>query len=145
MNEAGSIIVRWVVFYAAWYVMNVIGYRKQFEKAGINKGIAFVPFLREVKVYQMSWDKKNMGLYWLIGNIGGIILTFVGAAAQIQIVGWIGVILVVYSQVLQIIRTFKQAKAFNRGGGTVAGLIFLDPIWNIVIGQSTSEYRGAVK
>lgn len=143
-SELTGIIVRWIIFYVIWYVLNAIGYRKQFQKAGIPPAIAFVPFLREVKVYQMTWKKKNMGLYWLIGNIGGILLTVVGAAANIQIIAWTGIILVVFSQVLQIMRTFKQAKAFNRGGGTVAGLIFLDPIWNVVIGQSTSEYKGAM-
>jgi hypothetical protein len=144
-SEQISILTTWIIFYAVWYILNAIGYRAQFKKAGLKAGLAFIPFVREMQVYKMSWAKKNMGLYWLIGNVGGIILTFVGASSGIQILAWIGVILVTASQVLQIIRCFKQSKSFGRSGGTTAGLVFLNPIWNVVIGRSTSEYKAAVR
>ncbi len=143
MTELTSIMTSWLVFYVIWYVLNAYGYMGQFRKAGMPKALAFIPFLREVQIYKMSWQKKNMGLAWLISTVGGIVLLFVGANTGVQILAWVGFILLIASVVLQIIRDVKQAKAFNCGGGMIASLILVNPIANVVLARNTADYKGA--
>jgi hypothetical protein len=142
MTQTTTIYVTWGVFYLVWYILNVIGYKGEFKKAGVSAGKAFIPFVREMEVYKISWNKKNIGLYWLLSNLLGIVLLFVGSMAKIQIVAWIGFIAVVASQVLQIMRCIKQSKAFGRGTGMTWALILVNPIANVVIGKSLGEYKG---
>lgn len=142
MTETTSVLITWAVFYAIWYILNALGYKGEFKKAGVKESKAFIPFLREVEVYKLSWNKKNIGLYWLAANLLGAILLFAGSMAKIQIVAWLGFILVIAGQVLQIMRCFEQSKRFGRGGGMTAALIFVNPIANFVLGRSLSEYKG---
>jgi len=97
---------------------------------------------REVEIYKISWNKKNIGLYWLLADILGIVLLFVGSMANIQIIAWVGSIAVTAAQVMQIMRCFRQSKVFGRGGGMTWALILVNPIANFVLGRSLSEYKG---
>ena len=69
---------------------------------------------------------------------------FLAAAnTGIQIIGWIGLVMMIASIVIHIKRSGKQAKAFNISGGITTLLIFANPIGNIVIGMGQAEYKGA--
>lgn len=144
MNEKITIFITWGVFYLVWYILNSLGYKGQFKKAGVSQGKAFIPFVREVEVYKISWNKKNIGLYWLISALVGIVALFVGSMMKLQILAWVGFILVVASQILQMVRCYYQAKAFGRGGGMIAALVLVNPMANFVIGRSLSEYKGKI-
>ena len=142
MTEKMTIFITWGVFYVIWYLLNALGYKGEFKKAGVSAGKAWIPFVREVEVYKISWNKKNIGIYWLLADILGIVLLFVGSMANIQIVAWVGFIAVTAAQVMQIMRCFRQSKVFGRGGGMTWALILVNPIANFVLGRSLSEYKG---
>jgi len=144
MSEKASILLTWGVLFVICYVINALAYRKEFKKAGASEGLAFVPFLREVQMYKLSWNKKNIGLFWIVSCLLGLVLLFVGSMIEVQILAWVGFVLVIISQVLQILRTFKQSKAFGSGSLATLLLVFLNPIGNIVVARSTSEYKGAM-
>lgn len=142
MSEGMRYVLTWVIFCVIWYVLNVIGYMGEFKKANVKASLAFVPFLREVEMYKLVWNKKNIGLVWLGAFVLGLVLFLVGCIVPVQILGWIGFVLIVVAQVMQMIRAAKQSKSFGRAGGMTAALILVNPIANVVIGRSLSEYKG---
>ncbi|MDD6258406.1 MAG: DUF5684 domain-containing protein [Erysipelotrichaceae bacterium] len=143
MTESASIITNYIIVAVIWYVLQVIGHRSVFAKAGVSRAKAFIPVLREVEMFKLSWNDKKAGLVWLVCAIVGISGILIGSYANVQILGWIGLVAIIAALVLMIRRDSHESKAFRRGGGMTAALIFVNPIANIVIGKSTSEYQGA--
>ncbi|NLH62874.1 MAG: hypothetical protein GX478_01615 [Erysipelotrichaceae bacterium] len=145
MTETMKIYITWGVFYLVWYILNALGYKGEFKKAGVSEGKAFIPFVREMEVYKLCWNKKNIGVYWLLTAVLGIVMLIAGSMLKIQVIAWAGFVLVIASQVLQIMRCFHQSKAFGRTGGMTAALVLVNPIANFILGRSLSEYKGIVK
>ena len=101
--------------YIAWYVLFVAGLWCMFVKAGEEGWKAIIPIwntLIILKIVGRQW-------WWIILFL-------------IPIVGFI----------LWIIVANDLSKSFGRGVGTTLGLIFLTPIFVMIIGFGESQYTG---
>ncbi len=144
MTEQTKIYITYAVIFVLWYVLQTIGCMGVFKKAGVTKSKAFIPFVREMELFRISWADPKQGKIWLVCALVGLIGFIGGSFTQIQILAWVGVVGMILSTILSIRRNLKESKAFGRSTGTSALLIFLNPIGNIVIGRSSSEYRSAI-
>lgn len=126
MNQAnsmnalyGAVGVSFVVIYyiliLAIVIVNMVGMGKMFVKAGKPWWAAIIPFYNLYCLYDMAW-----GNGWLF------LLQFVPCV----------------NCVCQVILCFKLAKAFDKGTGFGFGLLFLQPIFYLILGFSEAEYVG---
>ncbi|MBF1110695.1 MAG: hypothetical protein HXL56_09365, partial [Solobacterium sp.] len=113
------------------------------RKTPANKIFAFIPVVRELVMFKLVWKSKVAGIIWFVCAIGGLALFLVAASTGLQIIGWLGLVMMIASIVIHIKRSGKQSKAFNLSGGITTLLIFANPIGNIVIGMGQAEYKGA--
>ena len=141
--ELTKSLTNYAIFAVIWYVLQTFGYLKVLRKTSVNKMLAFIPVLRELVMFKLVWKSKFAGIIWFICVIGGLALFLVAANTGLQIIGWLGLVMMIASIVIHIKRSRKQSKAFNLSGGITTLLIFVNPIGNIVIGMGQAEYKGA--
>lgn len=103
------------LFILVFYIACVIGMWKMFEKADKPGWASLIPFYNLYCVYDIGW-----GTGWLF------LLTFVPC------VGFI----------FDIMLSFKMAKAYGQGTGFGFGILFLKPIFYMILGFGDSEYIG---
>lgn len=119
-----------------WYVLQVVAYWQIFEKAGEPGWKAIIPFYNTYTQYKFTWDTN---FYWfvLFGSIiGGLLNSFDGMISAL------GSIILLGISVVNIIALNKLAKAFGHGTGFTVGLVFLTPIFKLILGFSGDEYIG---
>ncbi len=119
-----------------WYVLQVVAYWQIFEKAGEPGWKAIIPFYNTYTQYKFTWDTN---FYWfvLFGSIiGGLLNSFDGMISAL------GSIILLAISVVNIIALNKLAKAFGHGTGFTVGLVFLNPIFKLILGFSGDEYIG---
>lgn len=104
----------WLITLVLLVVM-LVGMWKMFVKAGKPGWAAIVPFYNLYCLYDMSF-----GNGWLF------LLTFVPCV----------------NIVIGFMLYFKLAKAFGQGAGFAIGLIFLNPIFMLILGFGSAEYVG---
>lgn len=120
-SEAASLAVTTVytTFFmlcsVVWAVVCVIAMWKMFVKAGVPGWASIVPFYNMYCLYKIS-----MGIGWLF---------------LLSLVPCFGVI-------MAIIMELKLASAFGKGVGFGIGLIFLNPIFMLILGFGSDEYVG---
>lgn len=140
MNEAAIVvffgtIVLVLVVALIWYAIQVAAYWKIFTKAGEAGWKSLIPFYNLYIQYKLTWNTSwffvlaaSMAVYALLGN--GDPATVIGSTASTVI------------SVLSIISCYKLSRAFGHGIGFAVGLIFLNPIFMLVLGFGESEYLG---
>lgn len=95
-------------------VVIIVGLWKVFTKAGEPGWAAIVPYYNYYILSKIAMDK---------GVIGMLLLAFVPP------IGW-------------IIVSVELAKAFGKGMGFAAGLIFFSPIFLLMLGFGDAQYQG---
>ncbi|MEJ8751498.1 DUF5684 domain-containing protein [Lagierella sp. ICN-221743] len=104
-----------IVFGVVVAIVLLIGMWKMFTKAGEPGWAAIIPLYNAYVLFKITWGSGIKFLLLLIPIVNIII------AIKTQI---------------------KLAKAFGKGGGFVAGLIFLTPIFYAILGFSDAKYMG---
>lgn len=136
-----------VVILVAFYVLEVIAYWKIFTKAGKPGWHSIIPILNNWDEVDLSW---NRNIAWFVvclmivsGIVGNIISNrqMQGFEVSPVLVG-LSYVLAIVSLVFAIISEYKLAKAFGKGVGFFIGLIFLNPIFKIILGFGNAQYQG---
>lgn len=118
----GAMIGTYSVVLLAFYVLLVIAQWKIFTKAGEAGWKSLIPIYNLVIMY------KIVGLSpWLL---------LIYLTAVIPVVGYIAIL------ILSIVSMVKLGKAFGKGTGFIVGLIFLTPIFQMILGFGSSTYEG---
>ena len=103
-------------------ILNITGMWKVFTKAGEKGWKSIIPIYNVVTLFKISGLSP-----WLV---------LVYLAAVIPFVGWIA------SLVLTIFQANGLAKSFGKDAGYTVGLIFLAPIFYLILAFGKSEYIG---
>lgn len=121
-----------VVLVVAFVVcfMMVIGLWKTFKKAGEEGWKAIVPVYNTYVLCKISGTSP----WWiLIAYVANVILAFFGPLA------FLGILINFY---FNIILSHNISKSFGYDVGFTVGLIFLRPIFYLILGFGKSEYKG---
>lgn len=110
-----GILIGYSIFVLALSVIILVAYWKIFKKAGKPGWAAIVPFYNMYCLYEMTF-----------GNGWMFLLSFIPCV----------------NFVIGIMMTFKLAKAFGKGTGFGFGLLFLQPIFILILGLGSAEYVG---
>lgn len=98
---------------------------KYYEKLGIAGWKCIIPIYADYVLIQRCWEQKKATLY-LVWTLVGIFISFIV----------IGCFLLVATAIMSIILRFKLAKAFGKDAGFGLGLLFLAPIFELILGFS---------
>lgn len=115
----GGMLVGYLITFLVIYVLSVIAMWKIFTKAGKPGWASLIPIYNIVVMYQI------VGLNPLL-----IILLFIPFINGIAAI------------VLSIIQCIRLSKVFGKGAGFTFGLIFLSPIFLLILGFGNDKYIG---
>ncbi len=115
-------------------IIGIIATWKIFTKAGEEGWKCLIPFYNQYTLYKITWD---VTYFWVI--LG---LSVVGAIVGALEIPVIGSILSIASAVIGIIQLHKMSKAYGHDIGFTLGLIFLSPIFFLILAFGQSEYMG---
>lgn len=136
-----------LVIGVAWYILQVVAYWKIFVKAGRPGWHSIIPFLNEWDRTDMSWNRTMawvMIACMILGSIlynSGMTVNADGESVR-TFAGTLGGIISLVGAVIAIISEYKLAKAFGKGFGFFLGLLFLNPIFKLILGFGNAKYQG---
>lgn len=133
-------------------VISYIGMWKCFEKAGEKGWKAIIPFYNYVVLYKIS----GMSPYWVILNFATWIVNIAsdlyenyGVAVMSYnsnlLLGLFYLIMLglsIFELVISILMVINFCHSFNKGGGYIAGMILVSPIFYMIIGLGDAKYIG---
>lgn len=132
VGSISQLFIPFLAIYALLFIVAVLigifANMRIFEKVGINKYLAFIPFANLAKIYEIYWGDWRVfiaAIIFFIQIIGGSL--------------WLGII---FAVVLSGITAKKQAAAFGIGGHFVIGLFLLNPIFSISLAYGNYQYLG---
>ena len=117
-----SLISTYSLIILAFYVLIIVAQWKIFTKAGQEGWRALIPIYNVVVLYKIIGLSPWLLLLYLL--------------SVVPVVGWI------ISIALSIVSTVKLAKAFNQSTAFIFGLLFLSPIFQMILGFGKAEYVG---
>ena len=117
-----SLISTYSLIILAFYVLIIVAQWKIFTKAGQEGWKALIPIYNVVVLYKIIGLSPWLPLLYLL--------------SVVPVVGWI------ISIALSIVSTVKLAKAFNQSTAFIFGLLFLSPIFQMILGFGKAEYVG---
>ena len=125
------------VFVICWYILNVVAYWRIFTKAGEAGWKSLIPVYNTYVQYKLTWNTKMFFVPLALSLITGSLSMIGGSAENLSYV--ISLILAV----IQLTALYKLAEAFGRGVLFAVGLVFLNPIFLLILGFSDNQYQGA--
>lgn len=129
-----SLIFMFVI--AVVLVLYVLAYWMIFRKAGEAGWKALIPFYGTYIEYKLFWNNR-MFVLWLIMALIAASLRFVsGPGAMVAQLAYFGV------SVMHILISVKMSYSFGHGVGYALGLIFLTPIFLLILAFDESVYIG---
>lgn len=138
----------------AIFILLIIAWWKIFEKAGEKGWKAIIPIYNGYILYKISWKTMMFWIMLALGvvgsilmSVGGVTVTADGAAAVSDAAAAnplviIGCLFALAAGVIEIIQQYKLSKSFGHGIGYALGLIFLSPIFELILAFGKSEYKG---
>ena len=137
--------------YIAIIIISSIGMWKCFEKAGEKGWKAIIPFYNSAILYKISgmnpnWVFVNIAS-WLMSIIIKMILPNFGTANITMFYTTLLAYLIllaanIFELVLTILVAINFCRSFNKGGGYIAGMLLVSPIFYMIIGFGNAEYIG---
>jgi hypothetical protein len=122
-----------------WYIILVIANWKIFTKADEPGWMSIIPILNTYIIFKISWKAS---MFWImLGSavVGGVLASI---AQDNTILLILGCVFTLAAAVIGIIDIHKLSKSFGHGVGFTLGLIFLSPIFTLILGFGSSEYIG---
>ena len=130
----------YLVICLVWYIIMIVANWKIFTKAGEAGWKSIIPFLNTYVIYKIAWSAR---MFWLMFGalVAGSVCTGI-AGDEGGVLAIIGAVLSLIGGVSGIIVTHKLSKSFGHGIGFTLGLLFLSPIFTLILGLGSSTYIG---
>ena len=133
----------YLVFAFIWWLLQIIANWNIFTIAGEAGWKSIIPVYSDYISYKIAWQPSY---FWLVFVLGIITSVANGMADPnetnttiLLIVSLIRIILAIIS----ILYCIKLSRAFGHGIGFAIGLIFLQPIFMLILGFGNDPYYGA--
>lgn len=127
-----------IMIMLVWLVLQVIASWMIFTKAGEAGWKALIPIYSSYLVYKIAW---NTAWFWLV-LVSGIVSSFLRTQSDNGPLMILGQGLIIATTVIGCINYYKLSKSFGHGIGFTLGLIFLNPIFLLILGLDSSSYEG---
>ena len=145
---AGSLVTLSIVAFVIWIVY-VVAYWKVFTKMGEPGWKCIIPFYNVYIIYQRTWSVK---MFWaflaavVVTLVTGLMALTISPAGTIlavdPLLSTISYVTQFVAAGIEIVALYFLSKSFGHGVGFFLGLLFLAPIFILVLGLGSSEYIG---
>lgn len=135
----GAYIGVYTVVTLVWWLLGVIAKWKLFTKAGEAGWKSIIPIYSDYIMYKLSWETMMFWIVLILAIVASIISGILGDTV-VSIV--IQAVITVVMLVISIIEQYKISLSYGHGVGFCIGLILLNPIFMIILGLGSSEYKG---
>ena len=128
----------------AWWLLQIIANWRIFTKAGEAGWKSIIPIYGDYISYKIAWQPAYFWLTFILGIVSSYLQGTLETGESLTVymlVILIKIILVIIS----IMYSIKLARAFGRGTGFAIGLIFLPPIFMLILGFGDDRYYGPDK
>lgn len=149
-----GIFATFMVLIIIWYILQIIANWRVFKKAGEPGWKSLIPIYNQYIALKIV--KMRNWFWWVIGCsiCAGIMIAFDGTnpflmnEAQLQVYDWGAHPMVLFATVMisfvcvytGIVHAYRLSKVFGHGIGFTLGLIFLQPIFLMILGFGPSKY-----
>ena len=134
----GKALVFVIVCAVAWFILNLIANWKLLFKAGKGGWQSLVPVWNHIARYGICWSK------WVGLAVCVVAPIFVSCCSESE--STVLIILValvsIAAFVCSIIEKVKLAKVFGKSSGFAIGLIFLEPLFIMILAFGDAQYVG---
>lgn len=133
----------YVVVALLMWVLQVVANWRIFTKAGEAGWKSIVPVYSGYVCYKIAWKPV---MFW-ISFIASFVASYtselytMGEGSTVVLIILFAAAIVM--AVVNIMYALKLAKAFGKGTGFAIGLMFLQPIFLLILGLGSAEYKGA--
>lgn len=121
-----------------WYIIFAIANWMIFRKAGEAGWKAIIPLYNTYISFKISW---NTSMLWVM--VGCFVISAVLSVFNSALGITLSSALSLVACVIGIMQTHMLSKAFGHGVGFTLGLLFLNPIFILILGFGGAKYRGA--
>lgn len=140
LGAAAAVIV---VIALVWVVLNIAATWRIFTKAGEGGWKSLIPIYNSYVLYDKVWSTV---WFWVTLVLNAVVFytqpQAVAEGASMTALQMVGAVCMVAGMVLYILLNYKTAKAFGKGIGYTLGLIFLQPIFLMMLGFGSAQYQG---
>lgn len=119
-----------LVALACW-IIGIIGQWKAFKKAGKGGWEAIIPIYNTIVMCQISGVSTWWVLIYFLGSIVLNIIPVIGSIASMAV-----------SIYFLVLLNVSVARSYGKSDGYAAGLIFLAPVFWLLIGGKNTQYLG---
>ena len=130
----------YVTIALAWWLLQIIANWRIFTKAGEAGWKSIIPVYSDYISYKIAWQTSYFWLVFILGIIASCIQNPGGDSAMLLM---LASLIKIIAGIISIIYSVKLAKAFGRGIGFALGLIFLQPVFMLILGLGNDHYYGA--
>ena len=152
----------YLIFALAWWILQIIANWNIFTKAGEAGWKSIIPIYGDYVSYKIAWQTSYFWLSFILGIVAsyvssanlnesiflGIVVSCISEAdpaGDNMLLMLIVALLRIIIAVISIMYCVKLSRAFGRGIGFAIGLIFLQPIFLLILGFGADQYYGADK
>lgn len=128
-----------------WWLLQVIANWRIFTKAGEAGWKSIIPVYGDYVSYKIAWQTTYFWIVLILGIISSVVGGFVNPDGSNAILLVIVSLIRIVTVIIGIFYSLKLAKAFGKGTGFAIGLIFLQPIFMLILGFGDATYCGADK
>ena len=135
----------YMMFAFCWWILQVIANWRIFTKAGEAGWKSIIPVYGDYISYKIAWQTGYFWMALLLGLIASLIQNYANATGDNVMLLIIVFLIKIITGIIGIMYSVKLARAFGRGTGFAIGLIFLQPIFILILGFGSDPYYGADK
>ncbi len=131
------------VFVIGWYVLILAARWRVFTKAGLAGWKSLIPIYSEYCTFKISW--KTM-FFWIViaaGIVSGMLTNMMDGQETVSaLVRLLASAAGVTVTIINLVMNIKLSQRFGHGILFGLGLMFLTPVFTLILGLGDSEYLG---
>ena len=142
-----GLLMNFLMFWVAWYVLCLVARWKVFDKAGIAGWKSLIPIYSDYCTHKIAWQTIYFWITLAAGAVSGFISNRMAAytdngEAAPMILSLLSTVIGLAVFVINVMMNINLAKRFGHGLGFGLGLAFLTPVFTMILGLGASEYEG---
>ena len=132
-----------LVFAFIWWLLQIIANWNIFTKAGEAGWKSIIPVYSDYISYKIAWQPSYFWLVFVLGIITSVANGMADPNGTITTILLIVSLIRIILAIISILYCIKLSRAFGHGIGFAIGLMFLQPIFMLILGFGNDPYYGA--
>lgn len=128
-----------LVAFLIYWILQIVAYWSIFKKAGEPGWKSIIPIYCTYVQYKLTWKTSMFWISFLAAIIANVLMQLGGDSLALLAVG---VVLEIAAAAIGFVALYKLSRSFGHGVGFAIGLIFLYPIFILILGFGSSQYIG---